>query len=378
MKKKITAIILVLILCFSTLAFAADTHRTIEVDANLMTVLVNGKKVEADNFVYNGTTYLPLRAVSEALGNDVDYDPNTQSAIINKNENIASKRLIAADVYHDIELISDILHSCIYSYLSIENIVLGPNNSVNYINQSIASYAKDIDELYTPYIDAVQIVQSWRKKDALLQEILTPAISTLVSYYKSYEAMTNYINTLYVLAQTPSQTNLNKAHSYLEQAIDYYQKCKSDVIQNYNENMNRALNLLDADTLNPEDLVSISSSTSTTLETEPEPTQIPDPEPEPEPTPNLELYNKQYEQLTTQYNAEMDKLNEKEASYRAMREQAIEDIKNLNSGYVSDTTIARINTQYFPLINSVIEEKTALTNQYESNVEQLKQSFGIA
>ncbi|MBU5435248.1 hypothetical protein KQI12_06505 [Pseudoflavonifractor sp. MSJ-37] len=40
----------------------------------------NGKSVET--FVYNGTTYIPLRAVSQALGKAVSYDGNTKRAYI--------------------------------------------------------------------------------------------------------------------------------------------------------------------------------------------------------------------------------------------------------------------------------------------------------
>lgn len=41
---------------------------------------VNGNSVEA--FIYNGTTYLPVRAVSEALGKPVQWDGNTGSVYI--------------------------------------------------------------------------------------------------------------------------------------------------------------------------------------------------------------------------------------------------------------------------------------------------------
>lgn len=40
----------------------------------------NGKPVET--FVYNGTTYVPLRAVSQSLGENVQYDGATQSVYI--------------------------------------------------------------------------------------------------------------------------------------------------------------------------------------------------------------------------------------------------------------------------------------------------------
>lgn len=43
----------------------------------------NGNPVEA--FVYNGTTYLPIRAIGNALGIPVAYDPATTSAYLGKH-----------------------------------------------------------------------------------------------------------------------------------------------------------------------------------------------------------------------------------------------------------------------------------------------------
>lgn len=45
---------------------------------------VNGNPVEA--FVYNGTTYLPVRALSQALGKAVQWDSKTSSVYVGKHE----------------------------------------------------------------------------------------------------------------------------------------------------------------------------------------------------------------------------------------------------------------------------------------------------
>ena len=72
MKKRIPAIILMFVL-FLTTSYAANTYRKTITD---MTD-ANGKAVEA--FIYNGTTYVPIRAVSNAFGADIGYDRNTQT-----------------------------------------------------------------------------------------------------------------------------------------------------------------------------------------------------------------------------------------------------------------------------------------------------------
>lgn len=73
-------------------ALAALAAKTIQVytgvdiyvdDVKLEPTNVNGNPVEV--FVYNGTTYLPIRAVGEALGKTVQWDPKTNSAYLGKH-----------------------------------------------------------------------------------------------------------------------------------------------------------------------------------------------------------------------------------------------------------------------------------------------------
>ena len=52
-------------------------------DTKLNPTDANGKPVEA--FIYNGTTYLPVRAVSEALDQVVQWDGSTKSVYIGKH-----------------------------------------------------------------------------------------------------------------------------------------------------------------------------------------------------------------------------------------------------------------------------------------------------
>lgn len=71
---------------------AADNWQTINVLPNTIKVVVGGKEIQADNFLYNDTTYLPIRAVSEALKMDVQYDNATSTATISekkKEDNMA-------------------------------------------------------------------------------------------------------------------------------------------------------------------------------------------------------------------------------------------------------------------------------------------------
>ena len=64
-------------------ALGETVKKTIEVVYNSVNLTVNGKKVDADNILYNGTTYVPLRAISEMLGKEVGWDQATSTASIN-------------------------------------------------------------------------------------------------------------------------------------------------------------------------------------------------------------------------------------------------------------------------------------------------------
>lgn len=95
MKKELKGFIigvLVTLMLMSSLTFADGVKHTIEVMFNYVNLEVNGEKVEADNILYKGTTYVPLRAVAEMLGKEVGWDQDTKTASINDKEesNIAT------------------------------------------------------------------------------------------------------------------------------------------------------------------------------------------------------------------------------------------------------------------------------------------------
>lgn len=83
-------IVLVLIFSASATAFAATGTKSINVGYNNIKVYINNKLTQmldpngngVEPFTYNGTTYVPLRAVSEALGQNVKWDDATKSIYV--------------------------------------------------------------------------------------------------------------------------------------------------------------------------------------------------------------------------------------------------------------------------------------------------------
>lgn len=66
--------------------FAEQAFKNIEVLFNSISIVVNGQKVDKENLLYNGTTYVPLRSVAEILGAVVNYDDKTRTAFIDQKE----------------------------------------------------------------------------------------------------------------------------------------------------------------------------------------------------------------------------------------------------------------------------------------------------
>lgn len=93
LKSKKTRIILAsvaVIIALSITVFAEDISKTINAVYMNVKLVVDGIQIEpkdangnyVEPFIYNGTTYLPVRAVGEALGKDVSWDGNTATVYI--------------------------------------------------------------------------------------------------------------------------------------------------------------------------------------------------------------------------------------------------------------------------------------------------------
>ncbi len=92
MNKRILIFGVIAALLLSTAAFAGGYRKKIEVMFNSVNIKVNGNPVKANNIVYNGTTYVPIRAVSEMLEKEVKWDKKTRTASINDiDKNIISE-----------------------------------------------------------------------------------------------------------------------------------------------------------------------------------------------------------------------------------------------------------------------------------------------
>ena len=74
--------ILVASCLFTISVVARDIYENISVVRNTIDITIDGNAFDYDNFVYEGTTYVPLRAVAESLGFGVEYDDEAYAANI--------------------------------------------------------------------------------------------------------------------------------------------------------------------------------------------------------------------------------------------------------------------------------------------------------
>lgn len=83
MKKKI-AIVLTLVLLLTFMSVGADTGNVTGLLANTK-LFLNGTRIDKQVVVIDNTSYLPLRALAEALGLEVEWNGQENSILLTGN-----------------------------------------------------------------------------------------------------------------------------------------------------------------------------------------------------------------------------------------------------------------------------------------------------
>lgn len=100
MKKCIISFFCGCILCSMFLlgiSVFAESQTTISAIFGRVKLIVNGEYIDEDTLLYNGTTYLPIRAVGQSLGKNVTFDNNTKIAYINDVSSTATNAEITEE-----------------------------------------------------------------------------------------------------------------------------------------------------------------------------------------------------------------------------------------------------------------------------------------
>ncbi|CAH0120380.1 MULTISPECIES: DUF4352 domain-containing protein [unclassified Paenibacillus] len=180
MKKK--AFIIASLACFAAVAFSAGVFAAQDIK-----LIVNGKTAKADVKTIDGSTYVPLRAVSEMLGAKVDYDPKTKTVTItgaagagekeNANEKAGTSLRNAAPIGTTVSF-SD---SGIYEYegtLTVNEVIRG-EEAWKLVSQN--EFNKEPKEGYEYLLAKVTFGVTKNKKNADEQIVINPARFDLLS-----------------------------------------------------------------------------------------------------------------------------------------------------------------------------------------------------
>lgn len=95
MLKKFFVTVMVMIIFMTGSVFGETSLTGIKVALNSVSVFVNGKKINEPNIIYEGKTYVPLSAISSALGQEVSWDgAKREVSILNKSEKEGDWKLV--------------------------------------------------------------------------------------------------------------------------------------------------------------------------------------------------------------------------------------------------------------------------------------------
>ena len=153
MKKRLQGLIVgVLIgaMLTSGMVFAKQISETAELFYNNIKIYIDGGEIVpkdangnvVEPFIYNGTTYLPVRAISNAFGKDVEWDGTTQSVYIGKKDQTKPDNYLDRIQYNDYKSAS------VYNDFSIINGSITDYNGEQYTNGIVYSiYTGQFDQI---------------------------------------------------------------------------------------------------------------------------------------------------------------------------------------------------------------------------------------
>ncbi len=160
MKKIILGLTLSTLL-MSTTVFAQGTTKKIQIKINSVAVVVNGDSITDDNFIYNGTTYVPIRSVSNALGASVDYNKNNNTISIETgSNNSTSSDMVSTTQPNTITTTAKINSVSLYADGNKINKDTMLIDGVTYVPLRAISEALDVNVAYSEDLKVVSISDS--------------------------------------------------------------------------------------------------------------------------------------------------------------------------------------------------------------------------
>lgn len=243
-------------LVFSLVGTAAATigSRTLTADYNDIKIELNGQQLTptdaagnpVEPFAVNGTTYLPVRAVGNALGMDVDWDGATSTVLLEADTSntydaqACKDNLIELDIYRSIEdaleygeLILDSAHNemAYVGHISSDKILSYLNEILSEQLPLYESQLSDIDSKIESAKETCQNDVVLATLDDFAASYLRSAYGIAVKLRIAIDTMTEYTENptdanwdIYTEADTAAFTAINELHlsAHKQQTNSYH------------------------------------------------------------------------------------------------------------------------------------------------------------
>ncbi|GFN35407.1 stalk domain-containing protein [Tepidimicrobium xylanilyticum] len=191
-----------LIFAVTLTGFAASKLQTIEVELNPATIYVEWDEKEIEHFIHKGTTYVPLRSISEMLDTEVEWDGEEKTIRIYK---------INPREYS------------IWSFSGYTEPII--DAEIEVVDSYVSNFFKDLQSrliFLLDYIDMINIVDNSIEKDTFIElQIMRDEIENRLYM----ESLTSYFRTpIYYTLEVLDNIELALIRSYSGDSPESIQK----------------------------------------------------------------------------------------------------------------------------------------------------------
>lgn len=227
--------ILSLVLCFGILSCSISFagYETVKGDLTYRNIVlkVGEEKVESDAepFIYKGKTYIPARALAEAMGGTVVWDDTTSTISVFTTQ-LSRTRLIADGIYNSMLLIRrcDFLLENINDLIGSRNsLVLNSSNKEEIISSNKEELKKSKEKLNS-FINDEMTISSLKISCEFVNKEYSEAERALYCMKRAYEhiesgykALDTFDKDEFTALQNYAVCN-DKAYDYYEEAYDFF------------------------------------------------------------------------------------------------------------------------------------------------------------
>jgi len=214
--KDITIGILIGCIIMATPVLADDIVQQINVIFDGVEVQINGEKLDSHTILYNGTTYLPMRKIAEAVGKEIEWNPDTKTANI-VNKVVEVKDNIGTSITNDSTTISNDFITFSKEYKNIY-IKLNQDGLYNMDHMDINSIAKIGGKYYLSWSNVFSLINI-AEGDYKIEKINNPyLLGRLIVENPSYDVKTEQqfsnINTGYYVGSIYKKSDENKSYYF--------------------------------------------------------------------------------------------------------------------------------------------------------------------